>query len=139
MFEIIDPNDFLVQFNVLLFFMIILLNINALAMYCRNAGNPYLNDKCKRYVRNYKCVIIFWNVAFIIKIVLSSSGATIADIETAPGDTDDFWYSVEQFANILLTEIVPFYFVIDRRIVKIMTLKFLENEVPTDFLEASGT
>lgn len=95
MFEIVDPNDFLIQLNVLIFFMIILLNINALAMYCRNAGNPYLNDKCKRYVRNYKCVIIFWNVAFIIKIVLSSSGATIADIETEGADTDDFWYSVE--------------------------------------------
>ena len=50
-------------------------------MYCRNAGNPYLNDKYKRYVRRYKCVVIFWNFAFICKFFLTTTGSTIADIE----------------------------------------------------------
>ena len=50
-FDYVQPNEFLVEFNVLIFFMVVLVNINALSTYCRNAGNPYLNDKCKRYVR----------------------------------------------------------------------------------------
>ena len=61
--------------------MMIILNIQAGAMYCRNAGNPYLNDKFKFYVRTYKCVVITWNLAFFVKFFLNSTGATIEDIE----------------------------------------------------------
>ena len=61
--------------------MILLLNVHALAMYCRNSGNPYLNDKYKTKVRMVKCVVIFWNFAFISKLFLTTAGATIADIE----------------------------------------------------------
>ena len=103
-------------------------------MYCRNAGNPYLNDKYKRYVRRYKCVVIFWNFAFICKFFLTTAGATIADIEERGESTeeDDFWYSVESFINIILTEVIPFYCVLDRKIVKTMTMKFLELEETED-------
>ena len=80
-FNIILPNQFLIELNTLILVMMILLNINAGVMYCRNAGNPYLSDKCKRYVRTFKCVIILWNMAFIVKIFLTTTGSTIGDIE----------------------------------------------------------
>ena len=95
MFDYVSPNQFLIELNSLVSVMIILLNVQALSMYCRNAGNPYLNDKYKRYVRRYKCVVIFWNFAFICKFFLTTAGATIADIEEQGETSDDFWYSVE--------------------------------------------
>ena len=104
----------------------VVLNIQALVLYCRNAGNPYLNDKCKRYVRTYKCVVIFWNLAFVTKIFLSTTGSTIADIEEQSAESDDFWYSIEQFVNIIFTEVIPFYCVLDNKFIKIMTMDFLE-------------
>ena len=107
--------------------MLVFLNVHACVMYCRNAGNPYINDKCKKYVRKYKCVVILWNLAFIIKIVISTSGSTIADIEKKSANEDDFWYSIEQFVDIIFTEILPFYFALDKKIIKIMMLNFLEN------------
>lgn len=41
-------------------------------------------------------------------------------------EDSNFWYSVQTFINIMCTEICPFYFAIDKKIVKIFTLNFLE-------------
>ena len=32
------------------------------------------------------------------------------------------------FVNIMFTEVVPFYFVLDKKIIKIFTLKFLDPD-----------
>ena len=125
--DMVDTNNFLVELNTLVAILMIFVNANALVSYCRNAGNPYLNDKNKKYVRKFKVVIIVWNVAYLAKFLFSSIGVTIVDMSESPPNEEDFKYSVETFANIMLTEIIPVYFVIDKKIIKIMTLKFLEN------------
>lgn len=125
--DMVDTNNFLVELNTLVAILMIFVNANALVSYCRNAGNPYLNEKNKKYVRKFKVVIIVWNVAYLAKFLFSSIGVTIVDMSESPPNEEDFKYSVETFANIMLTEIIPVYFVIDKKIIKIMTLKFLDN------------
>lgn len=125
--DMVDTNNFLVELNTLVAILMIFVNANALVSYCRNAGNPYLNEKNKKYVRKFKLVIIVWNAAYLAKFLFSSIGVTIVDMSESPPNEEDFKYSVETFANIMLTEIIPVYFVIDKKIIKIMTLKFLDN------------
>ena len=110
----------------------IFVNICAIVSYCRNAGNPYLNEKNKKKVRYFKLVIMIWNFAFIAKFVFSSAGVTLLDIDKQTGASTDFWYSVETFANIMFTEVIPFYFVIDAKLVKILTMKFCEAGATLD-------
>ena len=126
---IVEPKAFLVELNTLIFFLVCFLNVFALVNYCRNAGNPYKNDKFKKYVHKYKAVIIMWNLAFIVKFILSFCGITVIDFTEEHDQVDDFWYSVETFLNILFTEIIPFYLVMDKKFVKIFTMKFLEAQV----------
>ena len=137
--DMVDTNNFLVELNTLVAILMIFVNANALVSYCRNAGNPYLNDKNKKYVRKFKVVIIVWNVAYLAKFLFSSIGVTIVDMSESPPNEEDFKYSVETFANIMLTEIIPVYFVIDKKIIKIMTLKFLENVNEGEPVNASDT
>ena len=74
----------------------IFLNAMALVSYCRNAGNPYLSEKSKKYVRKFKVVLVIWNLAFIVKFIMSSAGSTILDIKSTDAENnDDFWYSLE--------------------------------------------
>ena len=61
---------------------------------------------------------------YIRSTPLASQSITMSE---SPPNEEDFKYSVETFANIMLTEIIPVYFVIDKKIIKIMTLKFLDN------------
>ena len=79
--DMVDPGKFLVELNTLVFFLMLFLNAFALVNYCRNAGNPYLHDKNKTYVRKFKTVIIIWNVAFITKFLFSAIGVNIMDID----------------------------------------------------------
>ncbi len=79
--RVVDAQVFLVELNVLIFVMLLFLNIHASISYCRNAGNPYLNARNKKYVRKYKYVIVIWNIAFVIKILISFLGVTILSIE----------------------------------------------------------
>ena len=126
--DIVKPEDFLAQLNSLIAIFMIFVNICALVSYCRNAGNPYLNDKTKKYVRRFKFVVAIWNLAFVIKIFLNSLGITIVDLHDDTIDAkDDFWYSVESFSNIMFTEVLPFYFVIDSKLVKILIMDFCSN------------
>lgn len=93
--------------------------INALALvnYCRNAGNPYLNDLNKKYVRKFKLVIVTWNIAFMIKFAMSSFGVNIIQLDDEIPEEEDFWYSIETFAEILFTELIPYYTILDKKIV----------------------
>ena len=137
--EVVSTQAFVVELNTLIFFLMIFLNAFALVSYCRNAGNPYLTEKNKKYVRKFKLVIVIWNFAFLLKFVFSSVGVSVLDYddkEKSESD-DDFWYSVQTFLNIMFTEIIPFYFILDKKIVKIFTLKFLEVEVATDSEETA--
>lgn len=79
--EIVEPQAFLVELNTLIFFLMVFLNVYALVNYCRNAGNPYLSEKNKKYVRRYKIVIVVWNLAFVIKFFMTSFGVTILDYD----------------------------------------------------------
>ena len=137
--DMVDTNNFLVELNTLVAVLMIFVNANALVSYCRNAGNPYLNDKNKKYVRKFKMVIIVWNVAYLAKFLFSSIGVTIVDMSESPPNQDDFKYAVETFANIMLTEIIPVYYVIDKKIIKIMTLKFLDTGNEGEPVNASDT
>lgn len=123
--NIVQPSAFLVELNTLILFLMLFLNGYALTNYCRNAGNPYLSEKNEKYVRKFKTVVVIWNVAFIIKFFMTSFGVTILDMDSETTN-DDFWYSVETFVNIMFTEIIPFYFVLDKKFIKIFTLSFLD-------------
>ena len=126
MFNSVEPQAFLVELYVLIACLMVILNVFALTNYCRNAGNPYLNDRFKKYVRKYKVLIIIWNFAFILKFFMTNFGTTILDLQSEEKeDNNDFWYSLETFVNIMFTEIIPFYFVLDKKIIKIFTLHFL--------------
>ena len=135
-FNIVKPEAFLVELNTLIFFLMLFLNIFALTNYCRNAGNPYLNDRNKKFVRKYKVLIVVWNFAFILKFFMTTFGVTILDLDESSAEDEDaqndFWYSLETFVNIMFTEIIPFYFVIDNKIVKIFTLRFLDHNIATN-------
>ena len=85
--EIVQPQAFLVELNTLIFFLMIILNGFALVNYCRNAGNPYLSEKNKKYVRRYKIVIVVWNLAFIIKFFMASFGVTLLDYDGSDDQT----------------------------------------------------
>ena len=123
----VNPSNFLIELNTLVAILMIFVNVNALVSYCRNAGNPYLNEKNKKYVRKFKVVVILWNVAYLAKFLFSSIGVTIVNLQESSESKEDFVYSIETFANIMLTEVIPFWFVIDKKIIKIMTLKFLDT------------
>lgn len=132
-FNIVKPEAFLAELNALIFFLMLFLNVFALTNYCRNSGNPYLSERNKKYVRKYKVLIVIWNFAFILKFFMTTFGVTILDLnDKDPEGDNDFWYSLETFVNIMFTEIIPFYFVIDKKVVKIFTLKFLEHEILND-------
>ena len=73
----VHAQAFLVELNTLIFFLMIFLNVFAMVNYCRNAGNPYQNERYKKYVRKYKVVVVIWNFAFILKFMLSIFGQTI--------------------------------------------------------------
>ena len=107
------------------------LNVFALAGYCRNAGNPYLNDQNKKYVRKFKLLLLIWNFAFIMKFFIYIFGTNVLDIGGTADENDDFWYSLETFVNIMFTEIIPFYFVLDKKIIKIITMRFLNHTIVT--------
>ena len=77
----VDPTDFLYELNCLIALLMIFVNICAIVSYCRNAGNPYLTEKNKKYVRYFKLVMTIWNFAFIAKFMFYSVGITIADID----------------------------------------------------------
>ena len=124
-FKLVDAKAFLVELIVLTAFLMIFLNEFALVGDFRNAGNPYLNERNKKYVRKFKGLLLIWNFTFIAKFLLSTFGTTILEIGEEP-ETNDFWYSLEAFCNILFTEIIPFYFVLDKKIIKIFTMRFLD-------------
>lgn len=139
-FGAIDPKPFLIELNATLLIMLIFLNTWALVSYCRNAGSPYKNDKYRKYVRKYKTVIIVWNLAFIIKFFMTTFGVNIVDISNSTdAEKDDFGYSLVTFANILFTELIPFYLVLDKKIIKIFTLKFLDQRVDETASNNSGS
>ena len=130
--NIINSVAFLAEIETMIFILMCLTNINALVWYCRNAGNPYYNDKFKKYVHKFKFVVVYWNFAFITRLVLSNSGVNITDFDASTSDDpdvdpDDFWYCVETFACIMISEIIPLYFVIDAKFIKIFTMQFLEK------------
>ena len=128
-FKLVEAQAFLVELIVLIAFLMLFLNVFALAGYCRNAGNPYLNDRNKKYVRKFKVLLVVWNFAFIIKFFMTSFGTTILDIGESGDSDNDFWYSLETFVNIMFTEIIPFYFVLDKKIIKIFTMRFLDQNL----------
>lgn len=74
-------------------------------------------------------MLIVWNIAFIIKFFMTSFGINIVDISDSSEESDDFGYSLKTFANILFTELIPFYMVLDKKLIKIFTLKFLEVSI----------
>ena len=117
MFEVVDSSAFLTEVNALVAFLMACVNSFALVGYCRNAGSPYLNEMNKTYVRKFKLVIIVWNLAFLFKFAMSSFGVNIVTIDEQAQDASNFWFSVETFANILFSEIIPFYVVLDKQIV----------------------
>ena len=78
-FEIVDAVAFLAELDTLIFFLMVFLNVFALVNYCRNAGNPYLNDKNKKYVRKFKAAVVAWNIAYIIRFVMSGTGVNLVD------------------------------------------------------------
>ena len=140
MINLVEPEAFLVELNSLIFVLMLLMNAQALTLYCRNAGNPYINNVFKKKVRKYKIIIVVWNFAFILKFFLSIFGTTVLELDEQSDKEDNFWFSVETFINIMFTEIVPFYFVLDKKFVKIFTLKFLDNdaEVAQEIGSADG-
>ena len=140
MINVVEPEAFLVELNTLIFILMLLMNAQALTLYCRNAGNPYINNLFKKKVRKYKTIIIVWNLAFILKFFLSIFGTTVLEMDDKQSKDENFWFSVEMFINIMFTEIIPFYFVLDKKIVKIFTLKFLDidSEVANEISSAEG-
>ena len=102
MFNKVDPSAFLTEVNALIAVLMMFVNIFALVNYCRNAGNPYLNDLNKKNVRKFKLVIITWNLAFLFHFGMDMFGINIVTMSSNPIN-EDFWYSVETFANILFT------------------------------------
>ena len=129
--EKLDSIAFLAEIETMIFILMCILNINALIWYCRNAGNPYHNEKFRKYTHKVKFVVVYWNFAFIVKLILSNAGVNITDFDGTSDNpdisSDDFWYSVETFANIMISEIIPLYFVIDYKFIKIFTMKFLDK------------
>ena len=81
MFNMVDPSAFITEVNAMIAFLMIFVNVFALVNYCRNAGNPYLNDLNKNYVRKFKLVIILWNLAFCFKFGMASFGVNIVTID----------------------------------------------------------
>ena len=123
-FNKVSPIAFLSELNTLIFILMCFLNTNALLSYCRNTGNPYLNEKMKKYVRIFKFVIVVWNFAFVMKFFFSTLGVTTTDIVSGKEKNakQDFRFSLETMSNILFTEVLPLYFVIDNKFIKIFTL-----------------
>ena len=80
-FDFVKPESFLVELNTLILVLMIFLNAFALTNYCRNAGNPYLNEGYKKYVRKYKVIVVVWNLAFILKFFMTTFGVTILDLD----------------------------------------------------------
>ena len=82
-FNFVESSAFLIEVNTLISFLMICVNSFALVNYCRNAGNPYLNETNKKMVRKFKLVIILWNLAFLVKFGMSSFGISIVSIDEA--------------------------------------------------------
>lgn len=80
-FEVVETQAFIVELNTLILFLMIFENVFALISYCRNAGNPYLTEKNKKYVRKFKMVIVVWNVAFLLKFLFASFGVSVLDYD----------------------------------------------------------
>ena len=127
-FGVVSSDTFLLEFNILAIILTVVLNVNMTVFYCKNAGSPYKNDKARSKIHAYSVVVGVWTVSFIFRFIFNFTSANLLNVGNAEemSDIDEFWFAVETFANILITELIPFYFVVDRRFVKIFTLNHLE-------------
>lgn len=129
--KIVPLETFVIVLSSMTFILMCVMNVSAIISYCRNAGNPYLTDKNKKYVRHYKRVIVAWNLGYVVKFTMSNTGFSVVDFSDKGDPTkstqDGFWYSAGLFLTIMFGEIIPFYLAIGGKFTKISTLKFLEN------------
>lgn len=126
-FGLVNNDAFLLEFNILAIILTVVLNVNMMVFYCKNAGSPYKDEKARSKIHAYSVVVGVWTVAFIFRFIFNFTSVNLLNIDQAEDgtDVDEFWFAVETFANILVTELIPFYFVVDRRFVKIFTLNHL--------------
>lgn len=108
-----------------------------MVFYCRNAGSPYKNEKARKKIHNYAVVVGVWTVAFVLRFVFSFTSVKAIYTQDSVGTKQDsFWFSVLTFADILTTELIPFYFVVDAKFMKMFTLRHLEVPQVTDLESA---
>jgi len=129
--DVLDSQVFLMEFNALTLVLAIILNVNMTVFYCRNAGSPYTDPKARKKVHVYAWTVGIWTVAFIGRFIFNLTQPSLLNYDQSEivTEDDEFIFSIETFANILITELIPFYFVIDRRFVKMFTLKHLNINV----------
>ena len=69
MLKIINPSEYLIGVNSTTGFVILALNSNQIAVYCKFSGQPYKSHFHAEAVARIGVVCGVWTVAYVIKLV----------------------------------------------------------------------
>lgn len=116
---IIDPRQYLIGVNSTTFFVIIALNCNQVAVYCKYTGQPYKSAQHYKVVKEVGIVCAIWTVAYVIKLIAIIEGANILSLKDQ--NTIDLAAACSMAFVDFLTLIVPYYCVVDLNFVNMLT------------------
>ena len=109
MFSFITPLYFLISCNSFTVFIILGLNLNQVATYCKYSQMPWKSRKHFEHCQSVGIVCAVWTVAYAIKIVAVYEGQYLFIVQ----ENEDLYTAGSVAITEFLTLIIPFYCVVD--------------------------
>ena len=105
----ITPLYFLISSNSFTVFIMLGLNLNQIATYCKYSQMPWKSKKHFEHCQSVGIVCAVWTVAYAIKIVAVYEGQNLYLIS----ENEDLYTAASVAVTEFLTLIIPFYCVVD--------------------------
>jgi len=121
-FDKITPIAFYISINAFTGFIILGLNINQIAVYCKLNGQPYKSSRHFEKVRKVSIVCAVWTVAYIVKEIAVAEGSALINYKNR---NVDLVTSCVLALTDFITIIVPYYCVVDSEFVSIISCRHL--------------
>ena len=80
---LVSSDAFLLEFNILAIILTVVLNVNMIVFYCKNAGSPYKNEKARSKIHAYSVVVGVWTVSFIFRFIFNFTSVNLLNIDQA--------------------------------------------------------
>ena len=96
-------------------------------VYFRLAGSPYRQEKFYKYVKLLGVTCAVWTICFIFKFFSYSFGSAALFRHDTGSPQIGLWASIWFGISSVLSDVVPLYFVLDAKFIKIFTMKHLDQ------------